>query len=85
MAVGTVASYGYEAGNPAYHTGMDFSADELEETTDQVRQGGCSCWVGLTKYAAGVPAVGIALLTNQDVVDPDPTAHTILEQIVALG
>ena len=41
--------------------------------------------MGLTKYAAGVPAVGIALLTNQDVVDPDPTAHTILEQIVALG
>lgn len=48
-------------------------------------QGGCSCWVGLTKYAAGVPAVGIALMTNQIGVDPDPTARTILQGVVALG
>lgn len=47
--------------------------------------GGCSCWVGLTKYAADVPAVGIALMTNLDGAKPDPTARTILEQIVALG
>jgi hypothetical protein len=47
--------------------------------------GGCSCWVGLTRYTSTVPPVGIALMTNQVGVDPDGTARTILQQIIALG
>jgi CubicO group peptidase (beta-lactamase class C family) len=48
-------------------------------------KGGCSCWVGLTRYDSTVPPVGIALMTNQTGVDPDPTAHNILQNIIALG
>lgn len=48
-------------------------------------QAGFSCWVGLTRYDSTVPAVGIALMTNQTGVDPDPTAHKILQEIIALG
>jgi beta-lactamase class C len=48
-------------------------------------KGGCSCWVGLTRYDSTVPAVGIALMTNQTGVDPDPTARTILQEIIAVG
>lgn len=48
-------------------------------------QGGCSCWVGLTRYDPNVPPVGIALMTNQIGVSPDATARTILEKIIALG
>jgi len=48
-------------------------------------KGGCSCWIGLTRYASDVPPVGIALLTNQDWVGPDSTARTILQQIMDLG
>ena len=48
-------------------------------------KGGCTCWVGLTRYALTVPPAGIALMTNQDGVAPDGTARTILEQIIALG
>lgn len=50
-----------------------------------VDQGGCSCWVGLTRYDSTVPPVGIALMTNQVGFSPDATAHTILQQIIALG
>ena len=46
---------------------------------------GFSCWVGLTRYDPTVPAAGIALMTNQTGVNPDPTARTILQQIIALG
>ena len=48
-------------------------------------KGGFSCWVGLTRYDSNVPAAGIALMTNQIGVDPDPTARTILKQIIELG
>jgi len=48
-------------------------------------KGGCSCWVGLTRYDSTVPAVGIALMTNQTGVDPDPIARTILQEIIAVG
>lgn len=48
-------------------------------------KGGCSCWVGLTRYSSTVPPVGIALMTNQVGVRPDATASAILQQIVALG
>jgi beta-lactamase class C len=48
-------------------------------------KGGCSCWVGLTRYDPTAPPVGIALLTNQDGVAPDPTARTILQKIIELG
>src|ERR1051325_10570545 len=48
-------------------------------------QAGFSCWVGLTRYDSTVPPVGIALMTNQTGVNPDPAAHKILEQIIALG
>ena len=48
-------------------------------------QAGFSCWVGLTRYDSTVPAAGIALMTNQMGVDPDPTAHNILQEIIALG
>jgi len=48
-------------------------------------KGGFSCWVGLTRYSSTVPAAGIALMTNQIGVDPDPTARTILRQIIELG
>ena len=45
-------------------------------------KGGFSCWVGLTRYDSTVPAAGIALMTNQIGVDPDPTAGTILREIL---
>ncbi|HVZ38017.1 MAG TPA: serine hydrolase domain-containing protein [Candidatus Kapabacteria bacterium] len=48
-------------------------------------KGGCTSWVGLTRYASGMTPVGIALMTNQDGVRPDGTAHRILEQIIELG
>jgi CubicO group peptidase (beta-lactamase class C family) len=48
-------------------------------------KGGCSCWVGLTRYASNVPPVGVALMTNQIGVDPDPCAQSIIKQIMDLG
>jgi len=48
-------------------------------------QAGFSCWVGLTRYDSTVPAVGIALMTNQTGVNPDPTARTILQEIINLA
>lgn len=48
-------------------------------------KGGCSCWVGLTRYDSTAPPVGIALMTNQVGVNPDHTAHQILQEIIALG
>jgi CubicO group peptidase (beta-lactamase class C family) len=48
-------------------------------------KGGCSCWVGLTRYDSAIAPAGIALMTNQVGVSPDATARTILEQIIALG
>lgn len=45
-------------------------------------KGGFSCWVGLTRYDSAVPAAGIALMTNQIGVDPDPTARKILHDII---
>ena len=48
-------------------------------------KGGCSCWVGLTRYHSTGPVAGIALMTNQTGVNPDPTAHTILQEIIAIG
>lgn len=48
-------------------------------------QAGFSCWVGLTRYDSTVPPAGIALMTNQTGVNPDPTAHSILQEIMALG
>jgi len=48
-------------------------------------QAGFSCWVGLTRYDSTVPAVGVALMTNQIGVSPDETARLILQQILALG
>ena len=47
--------------------------------------GGCSCLVGLTRYAPNVPPVGVALMTNQVGVSPDGTADRILKEIIALG
>ena len=49
-----------------------------------VGNAGFSCWVGLTKYDSTVPPVGIALMTNQTGVDPDSTARTILQKIMAV-
>jgi hypothetical protein len=47
-------------------------------------KGGCSCWVGLTRYSSNVPPVGIALLTNQNGFRPTSTAKEILTKILAL-
>ena len=62
-----------------------FGSAEVLAKNGATGKGGFSCWVGLTRYASNVPAAGIALMTNQMGVDPDPTARTILQQIIELG
>ncbi len=47
---------------------------------------GFSCWLGITQPGAGNRnPVGIALLTNQTGVAPDPSAFGILNQIAAIA
>ncbi len=61
------------------------SSSEVLAKNGATGKAGFSCWVGLTRYDSTVPAVGIALMTNQTGVDPDPTAHNIIQEIIALG
>lgn len=61
-----------------------FGSSQVLTKNGATGKAGFSCWVGLTKYDATGPTAGIALMTNQTGVDPDPTARTILQQIMAL-
>jgi len=62
-----------------------FGSAEVLTKNGSTSKGGCSCWVGLTRYSPAVTPVGIALLTNQVGVSPDETAASILREIIALG
>ena len=78
--------------NFAMGLGWQIPTINLAENSAQVltkdgltSKGGCSCWIGLTRYASDVAPVGIVLLTNQDWIGPDSTGRTILQQIMELG